>query len=716
MYKVYLKFLEDSLSIGFVSALVLLFIICIIYLVYRYSKAFSQIKIDTSDLLRLKPTNPQLLELYNKYFNSVDSLKKTEENAFDYFNYENITSAFKIPVRSFNALPGVFIAIGVLGTFTGLAIGLTGVEFYEGEEMLSPEQLSKNLEDLVQGVQSAFITSIAGMFLSILFTIIYRLFDSHIVYTLDNISISLNNTYLYTKSELKKIDKEDDFSRFTHLLTAKTPDGKVLTIGQTLMNVQEEAIKQSKSLASFSDDLAFKIEATFESIMSTHNENFRELVATLVEKFDHLSESLASPAEEMANSVGSNMQGAIKEMMEEMRNTLSEGTRSEMDLLRDELQSTTTSLRVIPDTLSELMNLVTNNVENTQSRLLEAFNKSSKTMHDSIASLQENQQQLIESQNSTVVENARLMHDILASTKDSVNQSMEESYATLRAQNDKERALMQEQFDSFKNQMNATNTAVSGNLEHFSQSSQRIIQTQEESITQLTEHIKSMLSESSTQFSDKLSSVNERMSQGQQKQQELVQEIDRLLGSFSANIEGLNKTTEKIAQSQGTFVESTQQMKGVSSSFERIASTINTSITQLSNMQTRFADETQKMLAHTSEVKETIEDLLKRSAETKTELVDFHTDVRDSLNDVFDMLNARIQDYQNEVNSSLKGYLDTYTANVGKITSELAAIVDEFNDAISEAEFGELNTALATYNENALEIKNVMISFLNGRR
>ena len=66
-------------------------------------------------------------------------------------------------------IPGTLTGLGILGTFIGLLIGIRGIGFSSINIALT------SVQTLLSGIQVAFYTSIAGMILSLLFNIIYRI-------------------------------------------------------------------------------------------------------------------------------------------------------------------------------------------------------------------------------------------------------------------------------------------------------------------------------------------------------------------------------------------------------------------------------------------------------------------------------------------------------------------------------------------------------------
>jgi len=78
-----------------------------------------------------------------------------------------------IPRSSLRFIPSILTAIGVLGTFWGITIGIQGVN-------ITPEDTQKSLEsaiNLLQGMGTAFITSLAGLGSSTVFTFVLAFSD-----------------------------------------------------------------------------------------------------------------------------------------------------------------------------------------------------------------------------------------------------------------------------------------------------------------------------------------------------------------------------------------------------------------------------------------------------------------------------------------------------------------------------------------------------------
>ena len=68
----------------------------------------------------------------------------------------------KINYYIFDNIPNVFITLGLLGTFLGIIYGLLDFD-------TDPNTIRNSITSLLEGLKTAFITSIAGIILSLIF-------------------------------------------------------------------------------------------------------------------------------------------------------------------------------------------------------------------------------------------------------------------------------------------------------------------------------------------------------------------------------------------------------------------------------------------------------------------------------------------------------------------------------------------------------------------
>ena len=86
---------------------------------------------------------------------------------------ESVLNEDSIAVRSWRGVvlqvAGTLTTLGLLGTFLGLVTGISGVTFGTLQETVT------GIENMLQGITTAFFTSIVGVILSIVFNAVYRI-------------------------------------------------------------------------------------------------------------------------------------------------------------------------------------------------------------------------------------------------------------------------------------------------------------------------------------------------------------------------------------------------------------------------------------------------------------------------------------------------------------------------------------------------------------
>jgi archaellum component FlaC len=111
-------------------------------------------------------------------------------------------------------------------------------------------------------------------------------------------------------------------------------------------------------MQSFSTDLALKIEAGFETILTNQIQNgiIPELQSLKIE-IENLSKKLQNPAVEMTQNVVKDLESALNKMIEELKTSISGSTKSEFETLTTLIQQAGASFMEIP---SRLQNMIGN--------------------------------------------------------------------------------------------------------------------------------------------------------------------------------------------------------------------------------------------------------------------------------------------------------------------------------------------------------------------
>ncbi|MGN0204327.1 MAG: MotA/TolQ/ExbB proton channel family protein, partial [Coprococcus sp.] len=190
-------------------------------------------------------------------------------------------------------VPGILTALGILGTFLGLVIGLQGFDFSNADQM------TLSVEALVGGLNVAFYTSIYGVSLSIIYNFILRR-------RITKFGQELNRFYDVFHAVLKPIsqwDLVDRFSDYQKAQNALLDDMKQLLnerfgerlagqMAETLMPVFER-INQSLDhmMLDFHKEQADSLEKIVDAFVIQMSGALNSHVNALGESVDQLSDT-----------------------------------------------------------------------------------------------------------------------------------------------------------------------------------------------------------------------------------------------------------------------------------------------------------------------------------------------------------------------------------------------------------------------------------------
>ena len=246
--------------------------------------------------------------------------------------------------------PGLLTSLGILGTFLGLVTGLSGLTLSAAHT----EQLLAAMEQLIGGMSTAFLTSIAGVSASLLFTL-------------------LNNSK--TTACAKAVDRFCEvFSLYampkpvsgqTEMLTLQQEQTAVLRrvsqeIGERLSAQMEDAILRAMLPVQRSMDnfILAATHAQVEGVDRIVGVFVKRMNVALGQEFDHLRQVLQATGQEQANvqremrdaasAIDSmtrdviNMQQMTQGTLEHFKGYVTDMTRSRSEA--DELQARTSAM------------------------------------------------------------------------------------------------------------------------------------------------------------------------------------------------------------------------------------------------------------------------------------------------------------------------------------------------------------------------------------
>jgi len=390
------------------------------------------------------------------------------EPAETYFNESRIL-ANRMNVRYWYALPGIFIGLGIFGTFLGLTFGLSGFNtgsIKEIQKQVKIDELLSGIDILLSGMATAFTTSVWG----IIFSIVFNFYEKVGFNGVDNAIHKLNNQVdkLFTLTTQEKIafEQQDQLEQQTTALKAFSTDladrikiamDSILASRlDSLQGVVERLYRTSeqstdtiiKEIRTFGGNITNELRDTVGSFMLEKLSPSLEQVSQSINNLIPIVENLRKEKQETSLE-------AIKNMVEEFKDILSSTTKMEMENLSQIIENAANSLTSFPSQLEIMMAMVReqmdqmkNLLEQSSSKTVEEAatatslmreeaEKAVRTFEGTIQNLQANVAQLLDRQLSEaqivenlisnsqeIIQKGNALTENMTKTIDSINESV----------------------------------------------------------------------------------------------------------------------------------------------------------------------------------------------------------------------------------------------------------------------------------------------------
>ena len=233
----------------------------------------------------------------DRLFNTLD--------AAHFFNTHTISSGLT-ESRLLAAVPGFLTAIGVIGTFAGLQMGLANLSGSIGS---SPEieELKTGIFGMIGGASIAFMTSVWGVFTSVLFNFCEKMLERNIRASIAAFQNQVD--YLYPR----------------------------ITAEQSLSNIEEFSRQSTEKLAELDEKIGHRLQ-----------EAMREASNTIRQGMEESLTSILGPAiEKLVNNAHSGSEKALEQLMDRYLEGIGSAGSTQKQMMEDaarDVQQATNSM------------------------------------------------------------------------------------------------------------------------------------------------------------------------------------------------------------------------------------------------------------------------------------------------------------------------------------------------------------------------------------
>ncbi|MBN2809671.1 MAG: anti-phage defense ZorAB system ZorA [Deltaproteobacteria bacterium] len=314
---------SDWLSTLFILGLILAFAVAMFYALGKFFSSLNQVKfydrllgdIDQKQLSsRQRDLTIRALSYknadYGKLWREFDEtlvyspdgskLSNTLEAAH-FFNTGSLSKGLT-GNRLLAAVPGFLTAIGVIGTFVGLTMGLATLEVNQDAGV---DALRQGIGNMISGASVAFLTSVWGVTSSVVFNLLEKLMERYVRKRIFRLQNKID--YLYPRINAEQsLVKIVDYNR----IATETLQGLAEKIGDRL---QEAILHTTDTIRSGLEESLNQIMApAIQSLVANAHQGSKEALESLLNRFlDGVGEAgqaqrkaMESTAKDVAAAVG----------------------------------------------------------------------------------------------------------------------------------------------------------------------------------------------------------------------------------------------------------------------------------------------------------------------------------------------------------------------------------------------------------------------------
>lgn len=324
-------------------------------------------------------------KIFSKYTSTIvfpdkNGTMKTDEEAETYYNLETMLSAIWVNHRLLNAGSGLLVGLGLLGTFLGLTIGV--MDFDSG----SAEAIQSSINELLNGMGTAFATSLVGMACSLSYIFFEKIFLNIFQRNITSLCELLDTEYYISQPEKYALIYERMNANLVALFTSKDQQGNELKPGNVLRELYEENKMQNMYLSGLSEEVIFtQANKAMQESLKPLVEQVNQMTKELGEKLDSFANSVKSPGDNMANGIVKDLKDAIDKMARELKMSVSDS----MSGIIGGLETAVQSLASFPVQIENMTQSMTSNFAKIEELVNRLASNTASTNNDIINSVKE---------------------------------------------------------------------------------------------------------------------------------------------------------------------------------------------------------------------------------------------------------------------------------------------------------------------------------------
>jgi len=501
--------------------------------------------------------------------------------------------------RLLAAVPGFLTAIGVIGTFSGLQLGLSGLDLSDAGMNAAGNEINR----LISSAAVAFLTSVWGVLTSVMFNFIEKLIERFV---------------------------RMDITRFQHEVSLLTPR---MNPEQSLMRIEEHNYESREALQGLAEKIGGKMQEVVHQVSEGVQSGIKEIMAPAIEQFIH-----------SANELNQRQTRTSEDTLATVLDSFMQGVSSESDNQRHLTQQLNTELN---QSIERLLSQLNSHNESVSQLDEERFQRLS-TMIDNLTHKQ-----------TTVIDDVVVRTQNSASR---FSEKIEERFQKLAKQEEERIALLTQQLTSLREGLQLFMVSMNKSSEQNMTASKDILEQGQmlNNAVMRNQKVMETAAKNIEKSSSYLNNVAEKLDKLGHSLSEVVQLFSNQLKETNVSTERLTKENAQMTAQVGDIISMIQAVKNdflkAVNVLEQTASTANEGILQFSEHHQQFRE---TLTQHVSSLEQEVSRLLtdyasqvqhqtnERLNEWNNQTRDFATTMRDAVFTISDVVNE-IEDALNQ--------------------------------------------------------------------
>ena len=586
----------------------------------------------------------------------ITERKQTNTPALEIFSEFSTCSAHKINLRLLDTAAGTLVGLGLLGTFLGLTLGIKDFD------SSSTQNIQKSIQLLLSGMGTAFITSLVGMLLSMIYSfcdkywrnrlskhlhVLTKKLDS--LYYIDDRTLDDLNEQALAKSiastmkEVVEHEMRSVVNALNEKLTYNNESGEATTIANAIREILKENQEQSKALKSFSTDLAIELNNGFDEVLSRQMqqkilplmENVDATTKAIVEHIDQMASLVSSPATDMIQTVVDELKNSMSEMMKEFSSGLSGSATNELETLAHQLGTAAQSMADFPNNMAHISSTLQVTIEEVKNAVSEISHTSANANSTAMQQMQEQITFATSAISAAIAEVKDVMSGISQSSQEQSNQMV----------------------SKLADAAEKMGTFLSGTISTLSSSVQQ-------SVKSITDD------------------VNNKQADLIALQEDTTSQTKKLLETFNTGLDRLEKMNEYITGTMNMFQQAQGQITGSTAHLQTITGDMKLATQLFNKSQTDYAVKMEEMQRNSQHGIDAVTELLKNSGDLSEDYVEKFETIRQGLGSIFQQLQSGLSEYSRTVQATTQKYLDQYSTSLTNTTDALSSTIQQQNEVV----------------------------------